>query len=356
MRYGEGLRGSRQFWMARRNELSDFIKQIGHQGLVFFTFSAADLHWPELHKLMSDEGNSGEESNSAKQRQQNLVDNPHIAAWFFNKRFKCFFDDVLTQQWDLEDYWYRFEWQHRGSVHVHGIGKIKNAPIINWNDLKSNENEMKNVIQYIDSMVTTINPDMNAAIPEQHPCQKVRDEIDDSSQDYIELINKLQRHTRCSPSYCIRVNRSGQQSCRFGYPKDHLDRTLIREDDKGQPELITARNDPFINPHNRLQLQGWRANVDLKPILSVHAALQYICKYASKGEPRSMAFSEIFNQILNNSNPEDASLTSIQKLLLSSVAERDISAQETCHLLLGIPLYHSSRSFVSLNVNEESAR
>ena len=60
MRYGEGLRGSRQFWMARRLELSDMIKQIGHQGLIFFTFSAADLHWPELHKLMPDDGDSAE--------------------------------------------------------------------------------------------------------------------------------------------------------------------------------------------------------------------------------------------------------------------------------------------------------
>ena len=85
-------------------------------------------------------------------------------------------------------------------------------------------------------------------------------------------------------------------------------------------------------------------------------ALQYISKYASKAEPRSIAFSEIFNQIFNNSKPEDASLTSIQKLLLSSVAERDISAQETCHLILGIPLYHSSRMFVVLNLNNESAR
>src|SRR3954468_16560092 len=49
MRFEEGLRGSQQFWNARRWELSDMIKQIGSQGLVFFTFSAADLHWPELH-------------------------------------------------------------------------------------------------------------------------------------------------------------------------------------------------------------------------------------------------------------------------------------------------------------------
>jgi ATP-dependent DNA helicase PIF1 len=76
----------------------------------------------------------------------------------------------------------------------------------------------------------------------------------------------------------------------------------------------------------------------------------------SKSESKSIAFTELFNQILNKSNSDENSLVSVQKLLLNSVAERDISAQETCHLLLGIPLYHSSRQSVSLNLNEETPR
>ncbi|CAB4412398.1 unnamed protein product [Rhizophagus irregularis] len=346
MRYGEGLRGTRQFWIARRGELTDMIKQIGHKGLIFYTFSAADFYWPNLHRLMPDDGDA----------QSKVINNPHIAAWFFTKRFESFFNDVLKEKWDFEDWWFQYEWQHRGNVHVHGIGKKRNAPTIEWKDLKNNEEEMKNVIDYIDSIVTTINPAIHAPVPEKHPCQKDSSEIDDGLQDYIELINKLQHHTRCSPSYCIRTNREGVQTCRFGYPKEHIRSTLIRDDKNGQPELLTARNDPYINPHNRIQLQGWRANVDLKPILSIHAALQYISKYASKAEPSSLAFFEIFKQILNNSNPDDSSLSPIQKLLLNSVSERDISAQETCHLLNGTALYHSSRSFVSLNVNEEGLR
>ena len=67
MRYREGLWGSQQFWMVWRNELLDFIKQIGHQGLIFFTFSAADLHWPELHNLISNGENIGYETKLAKQ-------------------------------------------------------------------------------------------------------------------------------------------------------------------------------------------------------------------------------------------------------------------------------------------------
>ena len=95
MRFGEGLRGSRQFWTARRWELSDMIKQIGSQGLIFFTFSIADLHWPELHNLMPSSENPTERETVAKCN-QNIIDNPHIAVWFFSKRFEIFFNDVLN--------------------------------------------------------------------------------------------------------------------------------------------------------------------------------------------------------------------------------------------------------------------
>jgi hypothetical protein len=54
--------------MAKRSGLKDMIKQIGHQGLLFFTFSVADFHWPELHKLMPDDGYIDNESISSKKR------------------------------------------------------------------------------------------------------------------------------------------------------------------------------------------------------------------------------------------------------------------------------------------------
>ncbi|CAB4433998.1 unnamed protein product [Rhizophagus irregularis] len=44
-----------------------------------------------------------------------------------------------------------------------------------------------------------------------------------------------------------------------------------------------------------------------------------------------------------------------QKLLIRTVKERDFSVQETCHHLQ-LPLYHSSRNFVSLKLNKEANR
>ena len=80
MRFGEGLRGTRQFWNRRQFELMDMIRQLGSQGMVFFTFSAADLHWPELHDLMPQVDCSLTDRELNKSCRQNLIDNPHLAA------------------------------------------------------------------------------------------------------------------------------------------------------------------------------------------------------------------------------------------------------------------------------------
>ena len=92
---------------------------------------------------------------------------------------------------------------------------------------------MSNGIQYIDSIVTTINLNIFASIPKRHFYQKSSNEIVDNTQDYIELINKLQWHTCCSTSYCLRVKQNGQTSCRFEYLKENNDHTFIHSDNYG---------------------------------------------------------------------------------------------------------------------------
>ena len=45
----------------------------------------------------------------------------------------------------------------------------------------------------------------------------------------------------------------------------------------------------------------------------------------------------------------------MQKLLINSVGERDYSAQETCHLLLQLPMLRASRDFIMLRLDGSRA-
>ena len=39
-------------------------------------------------------------------------------------------------------------------------------------------------------------------------------------EDYENLLNSVQRHTRCNSAYCLRQKRNGSQHCRFDHPID----------------------------------------------------------------------------------------------------------------------------------------
>ena len=52
-------------------------------------------------------------------------------------------------------------------------------------------------------------------------------------------------------------------------------------------------------------------------------------------------------------NPEDFASKVYKKLLTETIIERDVGAQETCHMLLELPLVECSRCFVNLNVSHK---
>jgi len=111
-----------------------------------------------------------------------------------------------------------------------------------------------------------------------------------------------------------------------------------------------------INSYNPLQLSAWRANVDLQYIVSRKRVLEYCAKYATKCEPRSQTLKDIYTSIIRSLRDDSrASLRAVQKLLINSVGERDYSAQETCHLLLQLPMFRASRDFIVLSLDGSRA-
>ena len=104
-----------------------------------------------------------------------------------------------------------------------------------------------------------------------------------------------------------------------------------------------------------MQLSAWRANVDMQYCVSRRKVIEYCAKYATKCEPRSQPLKEVFTTIVLSLKEDSTSLKAVQKLLISSVGERDYSAQVTCHLLLQLPMLRASRDFVVLSLDGSRA-
>ena len=81
--------------------------------------------------------------------------------------------------------------------------------------------------------------------------------------------------------------------------------------------------------------------------------IKYITKYASKDERSSKTYQEMLMHLSNLENLKNLATRVYIKLLIKIVIERDIGAQETCHMSLELPLVESSRKFVNLNVSHK---
>ena len=289
-------------------------------------------------------------------------------------------------------YWHSAkEYQARGSIHCHGVAKLKNDPglcqltekalkgylaeksldgthcfeLKDLNQLIRDGKKASDLIcRYVDWLLSTYNPhppDNDTWIkPTIHPCQIRHRDIQNFDDDYVDLLNTVQRHTRCSSNYCLRKRQNESDlKCRFNFPFDPCMNTIlhfepIHTKDKNthyKANVITKRNDPRLNNHQRLQLQGWRANCDIQVIIDYHACVEYLAKYASKGEPRSPILKSAFNSIVRNCSTDTNSSKLIKKVIMKTLGQRDFSAQEAMHQLMLLKLISSSFNVIPVSLN-----
>jgi hypothetical protein len=105
-----------------------------------------------------------------------------------------------------------------------------------------------------------------------------------------------------------------------------------------------------LNRYHPLWTAMWRGNIDVSPILSKDAAVNYISKYAAKAESMSSELDKVMLEYARE-EPDDGGIQSVvTKTLNRLVIERDFSAQEACHQLLHIPMVECSRTFDSINL------
>ena len=287
------------------------------------------MHWPELHSLLDPNSTN----LSADVRRKNVIDIPHLVDWFFTKHLESFLKHWLYDTLNAEWHWNRYEFQARGSIRCHGTAKLKSDHgLCNLteialkgfltekchsdcrdgnilHDIEQDKKASEQVCNYVESLVSTWNPPPPVSEiwtkPHIHPCKKFHEDIVDFETDYADLLNTVQRHTRCSTNYRLkRRNENKELQCRFNIPFNCCTETKLEfepintKDNSIQykAKVVTKRNDPRLNNNQRVQLQSWRRNCDIQVIIDHHACVEYLCKYAAKGETRSTCLKILLTQ------------------------------------------------------------
>lgn len=228
---------------------------------------------------------------------------------------------------------------------------MDDEPIKDENDIS--DEYLINIKAYFDRLCYAFNQQPQPC--NIHPSSQMFSDIPDGEReaDLINLLNTLQRHTSCG-NHCLRYDSKGKKwKCRYNFPKPLCEESTISDDD-GYFTCTPARNDAYIQRYNPILTAIWRANTDFSPIASLEPVLRYIAKYASKGEKTSVPYLTSLQQICATKQDDSPAKSVVIKVLMSTVGERDYSAQEVAHILMGWPLYKCSRTFINISIYDEN--
>ncbi|XP_037395199.1 uncharacterized protein LOC108432566 [Pygocentrus nattereri] len=422
LNYDEGykflkpIRGTPVFWQSVQKDLFAMVRQLGIPTW-FCSFSSADLRWPELlQTILKQEGKEAAfDELDWSERCALLKTNPVTAARMFDHRFHCFLKDVIMSEAQpigkIVDYFYRVEFQQRGSPHTHCLFWVENAPQID-------KDEDHEVVAFVDHYVTCEMP------PED-------------DKEMHEIVLSVQRHSKRHSKTCKKKG----TTCRFNFPRPPSNRTFItrcttddaKKDTDGScdkennsPNIISPRIekdlaeaivkkvkealmntevsfdsvddlfaslginqeifeaaylrmirktsvvlkrapcDVWVNQYNRDLLRCWNANMDIQFVVDAYSCIVYIISYISKAEREMGLLLSCAQKEASKQGNVDAK-QALRKLGSVFLHNREVSAQESVYRLTNmklkaasrkvqfIPTGHAIRMSLPLNVIQKKA-
>jgi hypothetical protein len=311
-----------------------------------------------------------------------IQSDPVTCARHFDYQFNTFLKDFLRSELaplgKIKDWFYRVEYQQRGSPHTHMLIWLENSPVFGVD-------KDEDVIAFIDQIITCGKPENDSNL--------------------LELVNRqTHRHSHtCRKKF--------KTVCRFNYPQppirstqilypldDDTSQTLIRnrkdlwkniknklyDPKEGKdvtfdqllgelcvseheyilairsslscPTIFLKRrpNELRINNYNSTCLLAWRANMYIQFVLDVYACAMYIVSYISKAQK---GMSELLRRACAEAKEGNANIKQqvrdIGNKFLNSV---EISAQEAGYIVLQLPMRKSSRNVVFINTSPPAER
>ena len=382
------LRGSPPYFEKAKNDIFAMIRQLGPASL-FCSLSSAETQWIHLLRIL---GKLVDEKEYTNNELENLnwedkciliQGDPVTCARHFDYQVNQFINNFLLSKTaplgKIADWFYRVEYQQRGSPHIHMLIWLENAPTFGI-DFDCD------VVKFIDRIIT---------------CEKPTEDS-----DLLALVNRqVHRHSHT----CRKKSKS---VCRFNYPqppmrttkilypldadnmddheldqhkdawqfiKKHLndmkdgdditfDQLFINLKLTEQNYLLAIRsslktptiflkrkpNELRINNYNPACLSAWRANMDIQFVLDVYACVVYIVSYIYKAQK---GMSDLLRTACEEAKRGNSSIKQqvrdIGNRFLNNV---EISAQEAVYIVLQLPMRKSSRQVVFIKTSPPEDR
>lgn len=381
------LRGSPAYWENAKRDVFAMIRQLGIPTW-FCSFSAAETKWVSvlkiLHKTLFNKILTDEEiGNLTWEEKCDLIrKDPVTCARYFNHRFQVFLSHVLKgithPLGKIKDYFYRVEFQQRGSPHVHMLIWVENAPIFEVDSVED-------ITTFIDRHTTCAkNEQISQLVNYQthrhaRTCKKKgknicrfnfplppmpkttillpldQNELDgnpDVEKNYLKICEVLNE---------IKLDQSG---CHFTSFENFLSKLNMSEEmykiairsSLKTPKVFLERkvSEIRINAYNQTLLKAWEANLDVQYILDGYACAAYIVSYISKSQ-RGM--SNLLHEACEEARKGNFTLKQqVRQIGNKFLTHVEISAQEAAYILLQMPMRSSSRSVVFINTSEQGKR
>ncbi|XP_034567817.1 uncharacterized protein LOC117832690 isoform X2 [Notolabrus celidotus] len=386
IRFMQPLRGTPAYWDKTTKDLFAMIRQLGSPTF-FVTFSAAEMRWPEV--IIAIKAQQGEEVNFDELDWSTKCDilrsNPVTVMRVFDKRVEALYRDLILSPAQplgkVYDFFWRLEFQHRGSPHIHGLLWVDGAPVFE-------KDSDKTVCDFVSKYISARLPD-----PDKQP-------------DLFKKVTEVQIHSKNHSKTCFKSASSG---CRFGFPKPPSRRTLITRpvDDVDSERLkaakeklaplnqllnkpetaslsfeqllsrcdltpsefehhlhmmsqscsIILKRDPkdcWVNPYNPHLLEAWDANIDVQFVLSYHSLIRYICTYMCKSEN---SVSQYLQTLIQNSDRDCVNERDEMKAIMQAYSKkREISAQEAVARVTSLNMKKSSRAVVFISTDDNPVK
>ena len=375
------LRNSPPYLEARKKDIFAMIRQLSLPTW-FISLSAADTRWTDLLKMLAKLNDDADltdtdiEKLTWQEKTKLVQKDPVTCSRYFDHRVHEFLNTVLKSNCEpigkVKDYFYRVEFQQRGSPHIHMLVWVENTPTLDTNS----EGE---IVQFVDQYLT---------------CSAEKNET-------LELV-KLQTH-----KHSRTCRKKGKPICRFGFPLPPLPRTMLlypleeevekykkksaelQKDMNEFQENVEMTFDDFLNKTAKMDFEdyircirsslrapkvflkrkpqemrinlfsenmllAWKANLDIQIVLEPYGCATYIVGYISKSQRGMSAQLDAAAKEARNGNLDLKKQVRHIGNVFSNCVE--VSAQEAVYLSLQIPLTKSTRDVVFVNTSTPEER